>query len=299
MRPSSRCTVESCGWTPAACSASARAGSSSRRSSASSARATSSARSDVSVLRSRFTVPGSTSATRPALSSPNRVFATSKSERPSSDAMVRRSRWPSTMANISHSGGSKSSPPWSPSAGAASAGTTPKCGMRPSIRDHSSMRRAPSMSSASVGMRTVASFVTSVSWPSVNEKYPSRQLISSNTTSSTWKRICRSSSRGVMAPSATRISPIRRLSPCRSCMSRPRSRSASVILPVRSSRAPSGCGFERISAKMMVPPSKYTVPALCRSSEVTRSTPVLRLRSSSWKTSWMPSSRSGPSIAMG
>src|SRR5213593_5234910 len=40
------------------------------------------------------------------------------------------------------------------------------------------------------------------------------------------------------------------------------------------------------------------VPALCRSSDVTRSTPVFRLRSSSWKTSWMPSSRSGPSIAM-
>src|SRR3981081_3556421 len=40
------------------------------------------------------------------------------------------------------------------------------------------------------------------------------------------------------------------------------------------------------------------VPALCRSSEVTRSAPVFRLRSRSWKTSWMPSSRSGPSIAM-
>src|SRR5215210_1110037 len=40
------------------------------------------------------------------------------------------------------------------------------------------------------------------------------------------------------------------------------------------------------------------MPSLSRSSEVTRSAPVFRLKSRSWKTSWMPSSRSGPSIAM-
>ncbi len=34
-------------------------------------------------------------------------------------------------------------------------------------------------------------------------------------------------------------------------------------------------------------------------SEVTRNTPVFRLRSRSWKTSWMPSSRSGPSMGIG
>jgi len=50
---------------------------------------------------------------------------------------------------------------------------------------------------------------------------------------------------------------------------------------------------------MMAPPSKEMVPALCRNSEVTRNTPVFRLRSRSWKTSWMPSSRSGPSMGIG
>src|SRR5438046_1814070 len=123
--------------------------------------------------------------------------------------------------------------------------------------------------------------------------------MTSKTTSSIWKRIWRSSSRGVRAPSETRISPSLRPSPWRSCMSRARSKSASVILPVRSSSAPRGWGFDRISAKMMAPPSNEMVPALCRNSEVTRNTPVFRLRSRSWKTSWMPSSRSGPSIAMG
>src|SRR2546422_2273219 len=122
--------------------------------------------------------------------------------------------------------------------------------------------------------------------------------MTSKTTSSIWKRSWRSSSRGVRAPSETRISPSLRPSPWRCCMSRARSRSASLILPVRSSSAPRGWGLERISANMMAPPSNEMVPALCRSSDVTRSTPVFRLRSRSWKTSWMPSSRSGPSIAM-
>src|SRR4051812_33777732 len=49
---------------------------------------------------------------------------------------------------------------------------------------------------------------------------------------------------------------------------------------------------------MTLPPSNSTKPSSSRSSEVTRSAPVFRLRSRSWKTSWMPSSRSGPSIAM-
>src|SRR3989449_6496623 len=122
--------------------------------------------------------------------------------------------------------------------------------------------------------------------------------MTSKTTSSIWKRSWRSSSRGVRAPSETRISPSLRPSPWRCCMSRARSRSASLILPVRSSSAPRGWGLDRISANMMAPPSNEMVPALCRSSDVTRSTPVFRLRSRSWKTSWMPSSRSGPSIAM-
>src|SRR2546422_690813 len=156
--------------------------------------------------------------------------------------------------------------------------------MRPSMRDHSSMRRAPSISSASVGMRTTASVGSSVGVPSLKEKYPSRQLMTSNTTSSIWKRSWRSSSRGVRAPSETRISPSLRPSPWRSCMSRARSRSASVILPVRSSRAPKGWGFDRISAKTMAPPSKEMVPALCRNSEVTRNTPVFQLLDLSRKT---------------
>src|SRR5258705_8701312 len=49
---------------------------------------------------------------------------------------------------------------------------------------------------------------------------------------------------------------------------------------------------------MTLPPSNRTNPSSSRSSDVTRSAPVFRLRSRSWKTSWMPSSRSGPSIAM-
>src|SRR5439155_759499 len=81
-----------------------RASSRSRRASASSARATSSAKSAASVVRSRFVVPGSASTITPALSSPNSVFATSKSERPSSDAMARTSRTPLIIASISHSG---------------------------------------------------------------------------------------------------------------------------------------------------------------------------------------------------
>src|SRR5207249_228791 len=64
--------------------------------------------------------------------------------------------------------------------------------MRPSMRDHSSMRRAPSISSASVGMRTTASVGSSVGVPSLKEKYPSRQPMTSNTTSSIWKRTWRS-----------------------------------------------------------------------------------------------------------
>src|SRR5258705_4787390 len=44
--------------------------------------------------------------------------------------------------------------------------------------------------------------------------------MTSKTTSSIWKRIWRSTSRCVITPSETRISPSRRLSPCRVCMSR-------------------------------------------------------------------------------
>src|SRR6184192_999528 len=77
--------------------------------------------------------------------------------------------------------------------------------------------------------------------------------MTSKTTSSIWKRSWRSSSRGVRAPSETRISPSLRRSPWRCCMSRARSRSASLILPVRSSSAPRGWGLDRISAKTMAP----------------------------------------------
>ena len=48
-------------------------------------------------------------------------------------------------------------------------------------------------------------------------------------------------------------------------------RSAWVILPLRTSIAPSRCGLLWIVAKTTAPASKYTLPALCRSSEVTRS----------------------------
>ena len=57
------------------------------------------------------------------------------------------------------------------------------------------------------------------------------------------------------------------------------------------------CGLLLIAAATTRPFWKWTVPSLPRSSDVTASVPVFRLRSSSWKTSWMPSSRSGPSIA--
>src|SRR5213592_1063351 len=61
---------------------------------------------------------------------------------------------------------------------------------------------------------------------------------------------------GVITQSDTRISPSRRLSPWRCCMSRARSRSASAILPVRSSNAPRGWGLLRISADTTTPLSK-------------------------------------------
>ncbi len=61
---------------------------------------------------------------------------------------------------------------------------------------------------------------------------------------------------------------------------------------------PSGWGLLSIAAPTTLPCSKYTVPWFWRSSEVTRRIPVFWLRSSSWKTSWIPSSLSGPSMAM-
>ena len=50
------------------------------------------------------------------------------------------------------------------------------------------MRRAPSIRSASVEIRTAVSAGTPVTGSSLNEKNPSRQLITSKTTSSIWKR---------------------------------------------------------------------------------------------------------------
>ena len=69
------------------------------------------------------------------------------------------------------------------------------------MRDHSSMRRAPSIMSASTGIRTITSVGTLLSVSSANEKYPSFQLITSKTTSSIWKWIWRSTSRCVITPS--------------------------------------------------------------------------------------------------
>src|SRR5262249_16726301 len=61
--------------------------------------------------------------------------------------------------------------------------------------------------------------------------------------------------------------------------------------------APSGWASLPSAAATTPPRSKQTVPAVCRSSEVTRRTPLFRPRSSSWKTSWMCRSLSGPSSA--
>ncbi len=64
------------------------------------------------------------------------------------------------------------------------------------------------------------------------------------------------------------------------------------------SSSPSGRGLLRNAANVTEPRSKKTWPWLSRSADVTASTPVFRLRSSSWNTSWIPSSRSGPSMGM-
>ena len=63
------------------------------------------------------------------------------------------------------------------------------------------------MSNDSVEMRMFASAGASLTSCSSKEKKPSRHDISSNTTSSTWKRTCRSSSLCVSAPLSTSSSP--------------------------------------------------------------------------------------------
>ena len=114
-------------------------------------------------------------------------------------------------------------------------------------------------------------------------------------------RSCRSSSRCVMHAGAHehgRRAP--RPSARSSCTRATRSRSASLDLAraarrIRSMRrrVAAHAGVDHASRRRTAPRPR------CRAaSDVTRSAPVFRLRSSSWKTSWMPSSRSGPSIAM-
>ncbi len=209
-----------------------------------------------------------------------------------------RSFAPSMIANTSHSFGSRSSCVACNSFTAARIGITPRCGTLSAIRLHSSMRRAPSMRSDSVDTWTAAS---SCAWPtsrSSNEKNPSRHDMSSNTTVSICKRTWRSSSRAEIAPIWSRISPNRFVAPFSCCTFRARSRSRSVMRPARTRTAPSGFGLDRMLAEMTRPRSNSTVPSLSRSTDVTRNAPVFRLRSSSWKTSCMLSSRSGPSIAM-
>ncbi len=85
--------------------------------------------------------------------------------------------------------------------------------MRSAIRDHSSMRRAPSISNDSVETWTEASTTASLTSRSSKEKNPSRHDMSSKTTVSIWSRTWRSSSRAPIAPIASRISPSRRVSP--------------------------------------------------------------------------------------
>ena len=67
-------------------------------------------------------------------------------------------------------------------------------------------------------------------------------------------------------------------------------------------RAAAACPADADCSGFPPPPPRpsrsSTIPEFCRSSEVTHSTPVFRPRSSSWNTSWMCSSLSGPSIAM-
>ena len=82
--------------------------------------------------------------------------ATSKSERPTEFARTRTSRAPSTAASTSHSLGRRSIGAASTPSGATSRGTTPRCGTIDSMRLHSSIRRAASISSAPVGMRSDA-----------------------------------------------------------------------------------------------------------------------------------------------
>ena len=86
--------------------------------------------------------------------------------------------------SISHSLGRRSSRDgWSSSIG-ASTGTTPRCGILCAMRAHSSIRRAPSMSSDSVEIRAVASVDESAAPPSTKEKKPSCHDMSSKTTAS-------------------------------------------------------------------------------------------------------------------
>ena len=104
-------------------------------------------------------------------------------------------------------------------------------------------------------------------------------------------------SRAATAPLATRISPTRLLSPPR-CIVVARVKSAAVTFPDFSSSVPRRCGLLLIVAATTAPESKYTAPSLSRSCETTRSTPLFRLKSKSWKTSWIPISFSGPSIGI-
>ena len=113
--------------------------------------------------------------------------------------IARRSRTPSIIVSTCHSCGKQiehraaALPPPSTRDGASS-GITPAFGMTSAMRDHSSMRRAPSMSSDSVDTVMRASRGKSLRARSSNEKNPSRHDISSNTTLSSWRRSWRSSS---------------------------------------------------------------------------------------------------------
>ena len=83
--------------------------------------------------------------------------ATSNSERPSTSASEWRSREPSMAASTSHSNGTRSSVSVPCCSGGGSRGTRRRCDTFEPMRDHSSIRRAASISSASVGKRTGAS----------------------------------------------------------------------------------------------------------------------------------------------
>ena len=80
-------------------------------------------------------------------------------------------------------------------------------------------------------------------------------------------------------------------------------RQGSIEVVPRDLPQPDQTGSDRLGiAPQASPPPRRPVrttrcPAVWRSSEVTRSTPLFRPRSSSWKTSWMWNSLSGPSSA--